>query len=225
MDVPILADFGLVKLMLSSSIKSATGVATGTPAYMAPEQVAGGQVGPASDRYSFAIVAYQMLTGRIPFDQGGVLEIMYAQVNQKPPAPSEHDHDLGPSVDAVIVRGMAKEPAARWKSCGEMVDALEAALAEPVAAAAPQQTVVMRPPMPGGVVPPSPFQSPATTAAMAPPPSNLPELQYVPGHAGRIRKNRGSARGWLWLLAAALLIMVLGVGGYLVYFGLQNFVI
>ena len=55
-DSPVLADFGLAKLMQGSSLKSMTGVTTGTPAYMAPEQVTGGQVGPASDRYSLATI-------------------------------------------------------------------------------------------------------------------------------------------------------------------------
>jgi len=56
-DAPVLADFGLAKLLQGSSLKSMTGVTTGTPAYMAPEQVTGGQVGPASDLYSLATIA------------------------------------------------------------------------------------------------------------------------------------------------------------------------
>ncbi len=226
MDVPILADFGLVKLMLSSSIKSATGMATGTPAYMAPEQVAGGQVGPASDRYAFAIVAYQILTGTIPFSEGGVLEVMYAQVNKQPPAPSSRNPELGPRVDAVLIRGMAKDPAARWASCGEMVDALEAALAEPVAVAPPQQTVVMRPPMPGGAAAGTvAFAPQSPDAAIAPPPADLPELKYVPGRAALIRRKNRGARVLLWIVTIVLLLAVVGIGGYVLYFGMQRFVI
>src|SRR5438094_3474661 len=95
-DNPILADFGLAKLMESSSIKSLTGVTTGTPAYMAPEQVSGSQVGPAADRYSLAVMAYEMLTGSLPFDEGGVLEVLYAQVHREPSAPRSVNHELGP---------------------------------------------------------------------------------------------------------------------------------
>ena len=71
-NTPVLADFGLAKLLQGSSLKSMTGVTTGTPAYMAPEQVAGSRVGPAADRYSLATIAYEMLTGIIPFDGVGV---------------------------------------------------------------------------------------------------------------------------------------------------------
>src|SRR5437867_10142789 len=106
-DTPVLADFGLAKLLQGSSLKSMTGVTTGTPAYMAPEQVTGSQVGPAADRYSLAVMAYEMLTGSLPFDEGGVLEVLYAQVHKEPAPPSMLDHKLPPKVDAVIMRGMA----------------------------------------------------------------------------------------------------------------------
>src|SRR5256714_3140187 len=161
-DTPILADFGLAKLLQSSSIKSITGVTTGTPAYMAPEQVTGEQVGPAADRYSLAVMAYEMLTGSLPFDEGGVLEVLYAQVHKEPAPPSMVDHQLPPKVDAVIMRGMSKEPAARWERCRDFVAALEAAL-NPAPAAA-EKTVVFAPPPPPAPKP-SPVARPARAAA------------------------------------------------------------
>jgi hypothetical protein len=143
-DTPVLADFGLAKLLQGSSLKSMTGVTTGTPAYMAPEQVAGNKVGPAADRYSLATIAYEMLTGVIPFDGEGLLEILYAQVHREPPPPSTRIRKLSPKVDAVIMRGLAKNPADRWDSCTSFVDALAEALARrhelPAA-----KTVVMKP--------------------------------------------------------------------------------
>jgi hypothetical protein len=155
-DTPILADFGLAKLLQSSSIKSMTGVTTGTPAYMAPEQVTGSQVGPAADRYSLAVMAFEMLTGSLPFEGAGVLEVLYAQVHRDPPAPSSVNPQLSPRVDEVVLRGMAKDPAARWESCASFIAALEGALdaspdaaaveptTRPVAAAA--RTVIAMPP-------------------------------------------------------------------------------
>jgi Protein kinase domain len=127
-DTPVLADFGLAKLMQGSSLKSMTGVTTGTPAYMAPEQVTGTRVGPAADRYSLATIAYEMLTGVIPFDGEGLMELLYAQVHRDPPPPSSRDASLGPRVDAVVMRGLAKDPAARWESATAFVNALEEAL-------------------------------------------------------------------------------------------------
>src|SRR6266852_210895 len=95
-DNPVLADVGIAKLMESSSIKSLTGVTTGTPAYMAPEQVTGSHVGPAADRYSLAVMAYEMLTGARPFAEGGGLEFLYAQVHKEPSPPSSVNNSLGP---------------------------------------------------------------------------------------------------------------------------------
>ena len=145
-DTPVLADFGLAKLLQGSSLKSMTGVTTGTPAYMAPEQVMGHQVGPAADRYSLATIAYEMLAGAIPFDGEALMELLYAQVHREPLPPSSRDATLGPEVDAVIMRGLAKDPAARWDSSTQFVDALEAALASPAIAPAQiaDKTVVLR---------------------------------------------------------------------------------
>jgi serine/threonine protein kinase len=83
-DSPVLADFGLAKLLQGSSLKSMTGVTTGTPAYMAPEQVTGSKVGPAADRYALATIAYEMLAGVIPFDGEGLMELLYAHVHREP---------------------------------------------------------------------------------------------------------------------------------------------
>src|SRR5438105_6774499 len=145
-DTPVLADCGLAKLLQGSSLKSMTGVTTGTPAYMAPEQVTGAQVGPAADRYSFATIAYEMLTGVIPFDGEALMELLYAQVHRYPSPPSARLSALGPQVDAVIMRGLAKSPNERWGSCGEFVDALAAALT-PKHAATLAATMVMAPPV------------------------------------------------------------------------------
>jgi len=145
-DTPVIADFGLAKLLQGSSLKSMTGVTTGTPAYMAPEQVTGSTVGPAADRYSLATIAYEMLTGVIPFDGEALMELLYAQVHREPPPPSSRNRSLGPRVDAVMMRGLAKDPNARWESCTAFVRALEEALA-PKPAPAVARTMVMASPV------------------------------------------------------------------------------
>src|SRR5438309_11364088 len=114
-----------------------TGVTTGTPAYMAPEQVTGSRVGPASDRYSLATIAYEMLTGVIPFDGEALMELLYAQVHREPPGLSSREPSLGREVDAVVMRGLAKEPDARWESSQAFVVVIDEALScapEPTAA-------------------------------------------------------------------------------------------
>src|SRR2546427_337658 len=117
--------------------------------YMAPEQVSGKHVGPAADRYAFAVMAYEMLTGSFPFQEDGVLEVLYAHVHKTPPAPSTINERIGPRADAVILRGMAKDPNARWESCESFVAALTTALQSPSEGA--DKTVVMRPPAPAPV--------------------------------------------------------------------------
>jgi serine/threonine-protein kinase len=173
-DVPVLADFGLAKLLQGSSLKSMTGMTTGTPAYMAPEQVTGTKVGPAADRYSLATIAYEMLTGYIPFDGLALMELLYAQVHHEPPLPSSRDASLNPRVDAVIMRGLAKDPADRWDSSTEFVDALAAALtAMPIPTVA--RTVVAPHPLastvPMAAAAVAERQTPSPPPATAPPPA------------------------------------------------------
>src|SRR5919198_340403 len=104
------SDFGLAKLLAASSVKTMSGAPIGTPAYMAPEQVVGGAIGPASDRYALATMAYEMLAGAVPFEGDNVLEVLYAHVHREPPPASSRNKELGPAVDAVLSRGLDKDP-------------------------------------------------------------------------------------------------------------------
>jgi hypothetical protein len=199
---PVIADFGLVKLLQSASV-SMSGVTTGTPAYMAPEQVTGSHVGPAADRYSLATIGYEMLTGAIPFDGEGVLEVLYAHVHRDPPAPSTRRPDLGPRVDAVILRGLAKDPNQRWESCEAFVTALRQALAG-AATPAVERTVVMAAPLAETV--PSPHQAaPAPVPMTHSTPAGIPAAVPVASRSHRTRNTILAALGVLVLLAALLL--------------------
>ena len=210
-DTPVLADFGLAKLLQGSSLKSMTGVTTGTPAYMAPEQVTGGRVGPASDRYSLATIAYEMLTGVIPFDGEALMELLYAQVHREPVPPSSRYKDLGPRVDEVIMRGLAKDPVARWDSCTAFVDALAAALATPATARAAAKTVVMGAPVASTAPIAKPVASPrprpeATVAMPFPPP--VGQVAAAPAVARPRRHTRRNVA--IGVAAVLLLLLVFG---------------
>lgn len=213
-DTPVLADFGLAKLLQGSSLKSMTGVTTGTPAYISPEQVTGSQVGPAADRYSLATIAYEMLTGVIPFDGEGLMEILYSQVHREPTPPSTRNKMLNPRVDAVIMRGLAKNPADRWDSCTAFVDALAAALARrsapPLA-----KTVIMTP----GVASTMPLAVPAEATETAPEyvdeDASATAVAYPspPPPAAKRKSRKGLVAA---LVAVALiLIVVAGTVGYI----------
>ena len=199
-DTPVLADFGLAKLLQGSSLKSMTGMTTGTPAYMAPEQVTGSLVGPAADRYSLATIAYEMLTGVIPFDGEGLMEVLYAQVHRNPLPPSARNVTLTRRVDGIVMRGLAKDPASRWESCTAFVDALAAALAdktEPDVA----RTQVMAP------------SAVASTMPMARPPvaANRGATVAVayPTPAEPVTKRRSHKRLYAIVAAVVLLLLLL----------------
>jgi serine/threonine-protein kinase len=215
-DTPVLADFGLAKLLQGSSLKSMTGVTTGTPAYMAPEQVTGNKVGPAADRYALATIAYEMLTGVIPFDGEGLMELLYAHVHREPAPPSARNRTLGPKVDAVIMRGLAKDPAARWESCTAMIDALAAALTrtpEPAVA----RTVVMAPPGPSGArvaAPPPEAATAAPSYVDTEAPSDPIAVAYPSPPPPVVRRK--SRKGFIAVAMTVLVVLlVIGVAGYL----------
>ena len=208
---PVIADFGLVKLLQGSSLQSMSGVTTGTPAYMAPEQVMGRQVGPASDRYSLATIAYEMLTGAIPFEGEGVLELMYAHVHRDAPPPSSRNAALTLSVDAVIMRGLAKDPQARWGSCEAFVIALSAALAG-VLAPALDRTIAFASPL-ASTVPVAPaFPRDSRSAAAATVVEAMPSVAAPAVAVPPSTKYR--SRRWRWIGAIAgvvVLLLLLGL--------------
>jgi eukaryotic-like serine/threonine-protein kinase len=108
----LLADFGIAKLSMFVSSTSLS--IRGTPTYMAPEQWEGHPV-PATDQYALAVMIYELLTGRAPF-QGSPMQLMYAHVNTQPVAPSHLNPRLSTAIDAVILRGLAKRAEERFPS-------------------------------------------------------------------------------------------------------------
>lgn len=113
-----LIDFGTAHRSDQPSI-TATGTVVGTLAYMAPERF-DGTSGPRSDQYSLACVLYECLTGRRPFDGDDPPRLLRAHLMQTPPLASVLNPAVPPELDAVIARGMAKDPARRWSSAGEL---------------------------------------------------------------------------------------------------------
>ncbi|WP_375761630.1 serine/threonine-protein kinase [Corallococcus exercitus] len=108
-----LVDFGIAKLLESSDNPlTADGSVIGTPEYMAPEQVRGQAVGPATDLYAVGLMAFQMLTGTRVF-QGEQLQVMFAHVEQQPPRPSSKAPGIPPEFDTLVLHLLAKDPAMR----------------------------------------------------------------------------------------------------------------
>src|SRR5438046_9018461 len=99
----------------------------GTPEYMSPEQAADELVGPASDVYSLAVVAYEMLTGRVPFLGDTPASVLLSHVTKAMPAARELRGELSAHVEDVLRRALAKRPVERFPSTAAFVAALNTA--------------------------------------------------------------------------------------------------
>jgi tRNA A-37 threonylcarbamoyl transferase component Bud32/tetratricopeptide (TPR) repeat protein len=126
------ADFGIAKAISSARRAedgeglTSLGTSLGTPAYMAPEQVAGDpDVDHRADIYSLGCVAYEMLTGHSPFAGKSPQQMLAAHVMESPAPLAEQRSDIPPSLVALVNRCLEKEPSLRPQSAGELVTALE----------------------------------------------------------------------------------------------------
>ncbi|MBV6396355.1 MAG: Serine/threonine-protein kinase PknD [Anaerolineales bacterium] len=120
---PLLADFGLVRV-LSSASQTSSGLITGTPNYMSPEQARGEHADHRSDVYSLGILLYEMISGRVPFDGETVTAVMHRVLYESPPPIQE----ISPALQAVLDRALQKEPDQRYQSAGELSNAFLGAL-------------------------------------------------------------------------------------------------
>jgi streptogramin lyase len=128
-----LADFGLTKKSLSGSGITKSGQFVGTIDYVAPEQIRSDPVDGTTDVYSAGCVLYECLTGEPPFVRDSEVAVMFAHLNDPPPAPTALRQGLPPEIDGVVARAMAKAPDRRYPSAGDLGraahDALRPALA------------------------------------------------------------------------------------------------
>src|ERR1700674_3459806 len=124
---PVLADFGLAKLARSVRKLTDIGTVFGTPEYMSPEQVTGETPGPGTDQYSLSVVAYEMLTGRVPFQGDTPGAVLYSHLSRPVPATHELAGELSAHVDNVLRRGLAKSPQDRYSTVSELIAALSPA--------------------------------------------------------------------------------------------------
>ena len=110
------ADFGIAKAIgqVQTEYRTATGQIVGTPAYMAPEQITGGEITPQADLYAIGALAYELLAGRHPFhDTDAPMALLMHHVSDEPPSLASVRPDLPPGVVAWVHAMLAKYPAAR----------------------------------------------------------------------------------------------------------------
>jgi WD40 repeat protein len=136
-----ITDFGLVKWLDPTGAggdgeRTRTGTVVGTPAYMSPEQAAGGrEVGPATDVYALGAVLYDLLVGRPPFEGDGVLEVLRRVVEEMPVPPRRLRPEVPRDLETICLKCLHKEAAQRYASAGSLAGDLQRFLAdEPIQA-------------------------------------------------------------------------------------------
>ncbi len=123
---PVVADFGIAKVAEKQGL-TITGATIGTPSYMSPEQCAAKEVTGASDQYSLGVVAYEMLTGRLPFRAESIVQLMYAHFHEVPAPVATVRRDCPLELGTAVMRMLEKEQERRFSDIESAVGAMGAA--------------------------------------------------------------------------------------------------
>jgi serine/threonine-protein kinase len=200
-DVKVM-DFGIARAISdASSTMTQTAAVVGTAQYLSPEQARGETVDSRSDVYSAGCLLYELLTGRPPFVGDSPVAVAYQHVREPARPPSDHDTDLPPAVDAIVMKALAKRLEDRYQSAAAMRSDIERYLAgRPVQA-----------PVPLAADPPPVVVPPVEATTVRPP---LPPDDYVERDDVYDRGRGGPRTSVLVLLG--LLVVALIVGAWLV---------
>ncbi len=189
----LLADFGVARGLDNTSQRTQV---TGTFTYMAPEQFHG-QFSPATDQYALAVMTYQLLAGRPPFE-GELGAVMRGHMSEQPPSLRALNPAIPMGVEAAVMRALSKEPGQRFPSVTAYAQALQAGLRQ----------------QDGPPTLPTDF-APSPVIPVGPAAPRWPSGASANGPAKTPPKRDGLGRTWLMALAAAVLIVaVIGTGVY-----------
>lgn len=231
-------DFGIAKVQGGKALTE-SGALVGTVYYMSPEQVRGEQVDARSDIYSFGIIMFELLTGRVPFKEDSDFSIMIHHVQTPPPPPTQLSPDVPSTLEDIVMRCLAKDPAYRYQTAQDVIAALDAFeeqeramgrsnlysrryLAEWLAGSRAEAAAPAQPP----ASPPSPAPQPlriATEPQPVPPPPTFQQpvqapptfQQPLPAAAQPQAASAKSHKGLLAILVVLIVVAAAAAAGWL----------
>ncbi|SEP84123.1 serine/threonine protein kinase [Microlunatus flavus] len=171
-------DFGIARAVAdTSATMTQTAAVIGTAQYLSPEQARGETVDARSDLYSTGCLLYELLTGRPPFTGDSPVSVAYQHVREAPVPPSQIDPEIGPDIDAIVLKSLAKDPADRYQSAREMKADINRVLAGQQATAVVPRVPVAVPvaDAPTRVVTPAPTAVAVTTTTTDEPDEEEPK--------------------------------------------------
>ncbi len=241
----VLTDFGIAKAATGQKL-TGTGMSIGTPHYMSPEQARAQTIDGRSDIYSLGIVAYQCLTGTVPYDGEDSFSIGYKHITEPVPAPQLHSADERRLFE-VIRRMLMKDPNDRFQDCEELAAALQGQLTAPAGvfkgrASAMAQAVgaagasagiapAMSPSAGGVAIASGPSSNPPIFASQPTTPMASPTVDRRKVPIGRrasprrvadrslAMRSEGNSHAWIWIALAVLL----GAAGTIYYLKFHGF--
>ncbi len=196
---PLLTDFGIAKILeTDEATLTGTGLGVGTPEYMAPEQWQG-QAEAATDQYALGVVLYELLTGQKPYSAETPVAIALKQMNDPLPRPSAVVNGIPESVEKVLFKALAKDPADRYADMGAFQKALSALDMTVGQAPAPERMESRK-------------AAQATTAPAAPPRVDSEgvtvDVLEAPS-ASSSTSGKKKVPGWLWGVGAAVVVLLI----------------